>query len=258
MAAVPAPVAAPVPALAAAQVAPIPDADPWGTSGGRLAAAQQLRSQMGKDPSNFYRDKLQSMASGQFSPDDPSYQFRLQQGQQALERSAAAKGMLGSGNAAIELQQYGQQAASSEYGAQFSRMLQGLSGVEAQYSSQMSRLSELAGIKNDPLASTTAQQTQQKINNDFTLGSYNARTQYGLGLGSNANQAQSIANNYSLGKDSNSIQQQNAYSQNLLNMSQAKSNAAADALKQQQYIDQYGTPRQSGWGTFGSISSSGW
>lgn len=53
---------------------------------------------------------------------DPSYQFRLDQGNQEINRSAAAKGMLGSGNVLAELAKYGQGMASNEYGNQFNRL----------------------------------------------------------------------------------------------------------------------------------------
>jgi hypothetical protein len=56
-----------------------------------------------------------------FSQDDPSYQWRLQQGQQALERSAAARGGSLGGAAAKAMARYGQGAASTEYGAAFDR-----------------------------------------------------------------------------------------------------------------------------------------
>jgi hypothetical protein len=100
------------------------------------------------DPSNIYRSRLQQMLMGEFNPDDPSYQWRFDQGQQAVERSLAARGLLDSGNAAIELQQYGQGAASQEYQAQFARILGAMGGVESQYNSQIGRLMELAGIGN--------------------------------------------------------------------------------------------------------------
>jgi hypothetical protein len=100
------------------------------------------------DPSNIYRSRLQQMLMGEFSPNDPSYQWRFDQGQQAVERSLAARGLLDSGNAAIELQQYGQGAASQEYQAQFARILGAMGGVENQYNSQIGRLMELAGIGN--------------------------------------------------------------------------------------------------------------
>lgn len=127
------------------------ESDPWGFY--RAGFADQLASTQGTDPSNIYRDKLQAMSTGQFGIDDPSYKWRFEQGQQALERSQAARGLLGSGNAAIELQEYGQGAASQEYGAQFTRMLQAMSGVQQQYSSQQARLMELAGVGLDPLGS---------------------------------------------------------------------------------------------------------
>lgn len=46
----------------------------------------------------------------------PGYQFRLEQGQQALERGAAARGQLVSGRTLKELQNFGQGMASQEYG----------------------------------------------------------------------------------------------------------------------------------------------
>jgi hypothetical protein len=52
---------------------------------------------------------------------DPGYQFRLQQGQQALERSAAAKGGATSGGALKALTQYGQDYGSAEYNNAFQR-----------------------------------------------------------------------------------------------------------------------------------------
>lgn len=54
---------------------------------------------------------------------DPGYQFRLQQGQQALERSAAAKGNLLSGGTLKAEQRYGQDYASNEYGNVYNRAL---------------------------------------------------------------------------------------------------------------------------------------
>lgn len=82
------------------------------------AAADPFAGQRGQ-----YQNALQNLMAGQFSTSDPSYQFRLQQGQQALERSAAAKGMLGSGNILQALQDYGQGAASQEFQNQYNRLL---------------------------------------------------------------------------------------------------------------------------------------
>lgn len=54
---------------------------------------------------------------------DPGYQFRLQQGQQAVERSAAAKGTLLTGGTLKDLTDYQQGAASQEYGNVYQRAL---------------------------------------------------------------------------------------------------------------------------------------
>lgn len=50
------------------------------------------------------------------------YKFRVDQGNQAIQRSAAAKGMLGSGNTLAELLRYGQGEAAQEYGNEVSRL----------------------------------------------------------------------------------------------------------------------------------------
>jgi hypothetical protein len=51
----------------------------------------------------------------------PGYQFRLQQGEQSLNNTAAAKGNLLSGAAAKEMQRYGQGFASTEYQSAWDR-----------------------------------------------------------------------------------------------------------------------------------------
>jgi len=58
-----------------------------------------------------------------FSSSDPSYAWRMQQGQQALERSAAARGQLLSGGHLKDLTNYSQGLASTEYGNQFNRLM---------------------------------------------------------------------------------------------------------------------------------------
>jgi len=68
---------------------------------------------------------------------DPSYQFRLQQGQQALERGAAARGNLYSPAASKALMDFGQGLASNEYGTIYARR-------EAEQNNLYSRLAGLA------------------------------------------------------------------------------------------------------------------
>lgn len=54
---------------------------------------------------------------------DPGYNFRMAEGMKALERSAAARGLLQSGPTLKGIQQYGQNLASAEYENAFSRYL---------------------------------------------------------------------------------------------------------------------------------------
>ena len=75
----------------------------------------------------------------QFSEDDPSYQWRLQQGQQAIERSAAARGGINSGGTLKALTRYAQGAASTEYGAAFDRF-------QRSRDTRLRTLSGLAGL----------------------------------------------------------------------------------------------------------------
>jgi len=70
-----------------------------------------------------YQNQLKGLLS------DPSkiqqtagYQFDVDQGNQAINRSAAAKGMSNSGGVLAELQKYGQGMASKEYGSQINRL----------------------------------------------------------------------------------------------------------------------------------------
>lgn len=85
------------------------------------------------DPFSKYRDqyatKLNSLLADPSSiQNDPAYQFNLKQGQQAVERSQAAKGMGNSGNALTELMQYGQGMASNQFG-NMANLYAGLAGA---------------------------------------------------------------------------------------------------------------------------------
>lgn len=77
----------------------------------------------GTQTSNPYEQRLQQLVNNPNSiSDSNAYKFRFNQGQQALERGAAAKGMLNSGNTLAALAQYGQGMASDEYGNEVSRL----------------------------------------------------------------------------------------------------------------------------------------
>lgn len=104
----------------------------------------------------------QGVAEGRYDPSnfnfeaDPGYQFRLQEGTNALNASASARGRLLSGEQLKALQRYGQGMASQEYGNAFNRnmatqqqnynQLAGLSGTGQTAASQMAGYSgQMAG-----------------------------------------------------------------------------------------------------------------
>ena len=75
-----------------------------------------------------------SMQEGGGSPDysafyqSPGYEFRFDEGQRAIERSAAARGGLMSGGMGRELVRYGQGVATSEFG-NYANRLASLAGI---------------------------------------------------------------------------------------------------------------------------------
>jgi hypothetical protein len=70
---------------------------------------------------------------------DPGYAFRLAEGQKAIERSAAARGGLFSGRQLKDIERFGQDFASNEYGRAFNR-------YEAERSGRYNRFANLAGL----------------------------------------------------------------------------------------------------------------
>jgi hypothetical protein len=164
----------------------------------RSGATENLATLMSGDPSGGYSDKLQQMLSGEFGPTDPSYQWRFNQGQQAVERSAAARGLLGSGNAAIELQQYGQGAASQEYGAQFSRIAQAMGLEENAFQQSYGQSSQTsASVAMNQLAQRKNEfNTQQETANN-TDAAFLQMLQSGGGFGGQRTAAVTAPSNYS-------------------------------------------------------------
>jgi hypothetical protein len=72
----------------------------------------------GFDPPEFDAPNAESVLK------EPGYQFRLQSGTDALQNSAAAKGVLRTGGTLKDLLEYGQNFASNEYGGAYNRALQ--------------------------------------------------------------------------------------------------------------------------------------
>lgn len=113
---------------------------------------------------------------------NPGYQFSLEQGEGALQNSAAAKGSLFSGNTEEALTKYAENAASSNYtdvyNHAFNEYLQGY----GQYNNQLNRLAALSGT-GQTAANTLGQEGQAA-----------AGTTANIDLTTGAQQGQDIAN----------------------------------------------------------------
>lgn len=90
----------------------------------------------------------------------PGYQFRIDQGNQTINRSAAAKGMLNSGNVLAELANYGQGVASEEYGKRLNQ-LASVAGTGQTASTNMATAGQNYGINygNSILAGAASRQS---------------------------------------------------------------------------------------------------
>ena len=98
-----------------------------------------------------------STALGANFEQDPGYQFRLQQGQQALDRQQAASGGRSSGAALKALSQYNQVFASNEYGQAAQRDAQ-LRQMQMQQGANLGNLAMGYGQQQSGLASNYGQQ----------------------------------------------------------------------------------------------------
>ena len=130
------------------------------------------------DPFKDYLAKS-GLSGGQFNQNNPQYQFLLKQGQQALDRSAAARGMGYSGAQMKAAQQFGQGLASQQYDKEYDRAAQ-------EFGNYYNRLAALA--QGGQQAATTASQLggQYAQNAGGTLGSLSTQLQNNIGQLGNA------------------------------------------------------------------------
>jgi hypothetical protein len=136
---------------------------------------KELGDTMVKDFGDYYKS-----GGYKFDPStvqmDPGYGFRQQQGQQAIENSAMARGGLLSGNTLKASQDYGQNLASQEYGNAYNRQYQ-------DYTNQLNfrtgmldwgrkQTDTYAGLRaEDPTAQFQMQKAQQLASKSKGLGS---------------------------------------------------------------------------------------
>ena len=107
----------------------------WGIN--RLGDLMKKGSGQLNNPFDTYLAS-KGLAGGKFDTSNPAYQFQLKQGQQALDRSAAARGMGYSGAQMKAAQQFGQGLASQEYDKQYNRA----SGEFGDYFNRLAGLSQ--------------------------------------------------------------------------------------------------------------------
>jgi hypothetical protein len=109
---------------------------------------------------------------------DPGYQFRMEQGQQALERAQAGQpGGALSGRALKEAMRYNQGLASQEYGQAYGRAERERETERAYGSDAFNRLASLAGV------GQTAMQGQQNLASQYGQNVGNLMLQQGQGAG---------------------------------------------------------------------------
>jgi hypothetical protein len=138
------------------------------------------------------------LAGGRFDTNNPAYQFQLKQGQQALDRSSAARGMGASGAQMKAAQEYGQGLASQQYDKEYNRA----SGEFGDYYNRLAGLSQ----GGQQAAGSMAQAGGQYANNaSNTFGNLsNAQTSI-LGQQANARASGYAANANALSGGLNSL-----------------------------------------------------
>lgn len=133
------------------------DLNPYNQAG--YDSLKQLMGGMGEG------GRFMETYSGQDIYDDPSYQFRLNEGLSAVQSGAAGQGGLLSGATQKALANYGQQAASQEYQNAYERF-------NADQANQYNRLANLVGVGQNAAAQVgnAGLQTAQAIANNTMAG----------------------------------------------------------------------------------------
>ena len=142
--------------------------------------------------------KSKGLSGGQFNTNNPAYQFQLKQGQQALDRSSAARGMGYSGAQMKAAQEYGQGLASQQYDKEYNRA----SGEFGDYFNRLAGLSQGGQQAAGSMAQAGGQYAQNAGNTFANLS--NAQTGI-LGQQANARASGYTANANALSGGLNSL-----------------------------------------------------
>lgn len=108
---------------------------------------------------------------------EPGYQFGLQQGQKALDRQMAARGMRNSGAALVAASRYGTDYATTKYGDAFNRL-------QADRGNQFGRFATTAGL-GQPGAVQAQQAGSSQASNALSLGDAYASNRINTQLANN-------------------------------------------------------------------------
>lgn len=147
----------------------------------------------------------QKVSSGYYNPkigdvtQTPGYQFRLSEGQKALENSAIQRGGLLSGNAMRAITDYGQNFASNEYDKEYNREA---SRLATEYS-QLFNLANLGFAANSQTAGVGTSTANSIANIAQNQGNQQANMWSNLGS--------DIASAYAFQQAQNSMRQPNYY-----------------------------------------------
>ena len=145
---------------------------------GRLGDLMKQGAGSLNNPLDLYL-KSKGLSGGQFNTNNPAYQFQLKQGQQALDRSAAARGMGASGAQMKAAQQYGQGLASQEYDKQYGR-------ANSEFTDYYNRLAGLSQGGQQAASTLGSYGNQYATGASNTLGSLGGYLQNNLGQAANA------------------------------------------------------------------------
>ncbi len=103
----------------------------------RNASLAKMREMLGI--SGTGAGTMSSALTAQQVQAEPGYQFGLDQGQQAMQRQANARGMLNSGNALLAASRYGNDYATTKYGDSWNRL-------QGERTNSFNRLASVAGL----------------------------------------------------------------------------------------------------------------
>lgn len=145
-------------------------------------ALGQYQANIGNQPT--YENTLANLVN------DPGYQFRLQQGQEALENSAAARGNLLSGATLKDLQDYSQGLASQEAASAYARDFDAFNNTQ----NQLGNLLSLGFDANAQIVGSGQRGTNNLANlalmgGKNTMNLWNSRANALVDLGNNIGQA---------------------------------------------------------------------